>query len=140
VKKSVAQSNEHQLEFEQEREHRAFQQHSWSTPSPRTRFSVAIRHQHYCQRRFNFSVLKKHPGLNINRPTRDLVCLSGVKILEMLEEVIGVPMNTVLLPASRTYEICERFPNRPHFGLGKEHPESGPVSLEHIISASRPAS
>lgn len=75
---------------------------------------------------------KKHPTLNINRPTRDLVCLSAVKILEMLEEVIGVPMNTVLLPASRTYEICERFPNRPHFGLGKEHPESGPVSLEHI--------
>jgi hypothetical protein len=38
--------------------------------------------------------------------TGDLVCLIRVEIIGVFEKVIGVPMITVLLPASRTDEVC----------------------------------
>ena len=70
----------------------------------------------------------------------NLVSLMRVEILSILEKVIGVPMMTILLFASRTNEVCERFPNGLDIGLAKEQQGQAPLSLFFFLIPSRPGS
>ena len=62
-----------------------------------------------------------------------LVCRIRVEIFTILEEVVRVPMMTVLLCASRTNEVRERFSNDLHIGFAKEpHAQAENVRRTHI--------
>jgi hypothetical protein len=100
-----------------------------ASPASRTQSTPTFPRWDLAKRNTSQKASHGSAGRVLRRLTGDLVRLIRVEILGVFEEVIGVPMITVLLPASRTDEVCERFLNRPHIGLAKEHPESAPVFL-----------